>query len=40
LDDQLLELFSPGSPAFTRARLLRPGYRGADVDALLQQLGV
>jgi DivIVA domain-containing protein len=29
----------PGAPAFTRTRL-RPGYRGADVDALLQEFDI
>ena len=36
------ESLIPGSPAFSRVRPRppRPGYRSADVDALLQQLGV
>ena len=33
------EQAGPGSPAFSGARL-RPGYRRADVDALLGELGV
>jgi len=32
------ESVAPGAPAFTRTRL-RPGYRGADVDALLLEFG-
>ncbi|MGH3295243.1 MAG: DivIVA domain-containing protein [Trebonia sp.] len=33
------ESVAAGAPAFTRIRL-RPGYRSAEVDALLQELGV
>ncbi|HEY1670816.1 MAG TPA: DivIVA domain-containing protein [Trebonia sp.] len=43
LDEMIAQLSRgdsvPGSPVFTRTRL-RPGYRTADVDALLREFGI
>jgi DivIVA domain-containing protein len=44
LDEMIAQLgrgesVAPGAPAFTRTRL-RPGYRVAEVDALLQEFGI